>query len=452
MDIDYQGGYAINPDATETDPDKKQDYIDNGTERIDPTRYYSPEFMKAEWDHMWTKSWTLAGPVSDVKDPGDYFLYNIGTESIIVSRDMTGEIHAMYNVCPHRGNQLTQQEFGSQNSFTCAFHSWKFDLAGKCLSVTDKKTFRPEVLCKGHDVTPVKVGVAAGLIFVALNEDAMPLEEFLGPLLPQLESYEIEKMHAVSHIRSEWAANWKTGVDAFYELYHLHAVHPETQGVMEDYRAQYDLYPNGMSRMIVPFAVASSRGDQETVNEGLQSMLADAGIDPSQYPASGKKVRGAIQAAKRKMSEKLGLGYDRFTDSQLTDSFATGIFPNVQLGCHPEGVFMMRFLPHPTDPARFYYDNIIMYRNVESAEYKTPDWMGLPEDADLSGEMRPDIIHIPVDEKPDLGLVLNQDSELLPYVQAGLTSRGFKGPLWGEQECRLRHFHKELDRYLEGSK
>ena len=44
-------------------------------------------------------------------------------------------------------------------------------------------------------------------------------------------------MHVVRHVRTEWLANWKTGVDAFYETYHLPHVHPQTQGVMEDYRS-----------------------------------------------------------------------------------------------------------------------------------------------------------------------------------------------------------------------
>ncbi|MDD9797960.1 MAG: hypothetical protein OXT03_02455 [Alphaproteobacteria bacterium] len=37
-------------------------------------------------------------------------------------------------------------------------------------------------------------------------------------------------------------------------------------------------------------------------------------------------------------------------------------------------------------------------------------------------------------------------------MQQGVKSRGFKGPLWCEQEDRLRHFHRELDRYLNGQK
>ena len=63
---------------------------------------------------------------------------------------------------------------------------------------------------------------------------------------------------------------------------------------------------------------------------------------------------------KRERSERLGLEYERFTDGQLSDSWATGIFPNVQIGCHPEAVFLMRFLPHETDPERFYYDTMTL--------------------------------------------------------------------------------------------
>jgi hypothetical protein len=78
--------------------------------------------------------------------------------------------------------------------------------------------------------------------------------------------------------------------------------------------------------------------------------------------------------------------------------------------------------------------------------------MGLPEGTDTSGRERPDIEHKAIGEPAELGLVLDQDSELLPVVQKGLRSKAFKGPLWSEQEQRLRHFHNELDRYIEGEK
>ena len=159
-----------------------------------------------------------------------------------------------------------------------------------------------------------------------------------------------------------------------------------------------------------------------------------------------------MQKHKRKLAKELGFDYSSLTDGQLTDSWATGVFPNVQLGLHPEGIFLMRFLPHPRDPERFFYDTMTLCRSSDNPAYRVPDWMGLPEDLDLNELKRPMIEHYEPNEPANLGLVLDQDSQLLPRIQKGIKSKGFKGPLWSEQEQRLRHFHCELDLYLKQSK
>jgi phenylpropionate dioxygenase-like ring-hydroxylating dioxygenase large terminal subunit len=188
--------------------------------------------------------------------------------------------------------------------------------------------------------------------------------------------------------------------------------------------------------------------DQATVNEGLQAMLRDAGVNAESFQGTAADVRRAIQVGKRERAERLGFDYSRFVDGQLSDSWATGIFPNVQIGCHPEAVFLMRFLPHETDPERFYYDTMTLIFPADDSDYCPPDWMGLPEGTDVSGAVRPATEHYSRDEDPRLGLVLDQDAALLPEVQRGMRSRAFEGQLWGEQEQRLRHFHVELERRL----
>ena len=425
---------------------------DNGTARLDPARYHDPAFARAEWEKVFTKTWLLAGVVSDIPEPGDFLRFEIGTESFIVVRDEDGSIKAHYNVCPHRGSALAITDFGSVSRFTCPFHSWQFNLDGANVRVTDRETFNPEVLCHGTDLTSVRCEEVAGLIFIAMADDVPPLRDYLGPLADHLELYDIPQMNVVQHKRSDWAANWKGGVDAFYEIYHLHAVHPQTQGVMDD-RTQIDLYPNGASRQFVPFAQPSPRyPDQDGVNPGIAMMLQDAGIDPASYEGTAQDTRAAVQQAKRARSALHGLGYEKFSDSQLSDSVVFGVFPNVQIGCHPEAVFLHRFLPHPRDPEQFTYDTMILFKDEDIPGYSAPGWMGLAEGTDTSGEIRPEIVRKGIGEPPELGQVLDQDSELLPVVQKGANSRGFKGPLWSEQEARLRHFHVELDRYLGGTK
>ena len=42
-------------------PTEKAPEPDLGSELIAKERYTSPEFMKLEWDRMWTKVWNCAG-------------------------------------------------------------------------------------------------------------------------------------------------------------------------------------------------------------------------------------------------------------------------------------------------------------------------------------------------------------------------------------------------------
>jgi len=425
--------------------------IDHGAGRPTPERFHSRSYAEAEWNRVFARSWLLACTVSDVRETGDFARFDIGPESFIVVRAEDGSLKAHYNVCPHRGSQLVLADTGSISQFTCPFHSWQFALDGQNIAVTDHQTFRPEVLCHDHNLTPLRCEEAAGLVFVSMDAGIAPLKEWLAPILPQLELYDIASMNVVQHRRSDWGANWKGGVDAFAETYHLHAVHPQTQCLMDD-RTQIDLYPGGFSRQFVPFAQPSPRfPDQQSVNAGIEIMLKDAGIDPAGFHGSAQDSRAAVQQAKRQRAARLGLGWDKFSDTQLSDSTIYSLFPNVQIGCHPEAVFLHRFVPHATDPNQFTYDTCILYRHIEGADLAAPAWMGLAADLDMTGDTRPDIVRTALGEPPGLGEVLDQDSELLPIVQAGARSRGFRGPLWSEQEARLRHFHAELDRRMAAS-
>lgn len=438
----------INPDAPPRSLEAKQPEIDNGVERAGKQGYFSPEYMALEWERLWTRSWLIAGVESDLDEEGSFFLFNIRDESIIVTRTDEG-IRAFYNVCSHRGARLVHQERGRKKVFVCPFHSWSFKNNGELRRITDEEYFKPEVIAHRPGLKPVHCEVHAGIVFINMAENPAPLRESIGLPEGYLEAYDIGNMKVVRHVRSEWGANWKVGVEAFYESYHLHAVHPETRGVMGDLNVQYDLYPNGASRMIVPLGQPSPRiADQETVNEGLKIMLRDAGVDPEGFDGTAEDVRRAIQKGKRERAERLGLDYSKFVDGQLSDSWATGIFPNVQIGCHPEAIFLMRFLPHESDPERFYYDTMTLVQPADDESYCPPDWMGLPEDTDMTGQTRPATEHYSIDEDAQLGLVLSQDSSLLPVVQQGMRSRGFDGQLWSEQEQRLRHFHVELERRL----
>ena len=50
-------------------------------------RYISEDFMQSEWEGIWTKAWLFAGLESDLLEPCDFFIYDIGRESIVITRN-----------------------------------------------------------------------------------------------------------------------------------------------------------------------------------------------------------------------------------------------------------------------------------------------------------------------------------------------------------------------------
>ncbi|MGD2007539.1 MAG: aromatic ring-hydroxylating dioxygenase subunit alpha, partial [Cellvibrionales bacterium] len=242
---------VINPDAPVGCLEAKQPDIDNGTAVHDKSGYFTEDYMALEWDRLWSRSWLIAGVTADIPELGDYFLFRIRHESFIISRTPEG-VRAFYNVCPHRGARLVTEERGNRKVFVCPFHSWSFSNGGALRSITDESTFKPEVVEHRPGLTQARCEVHGGLIFINMDAAAAPLADEIGLPEGYLENYQIDRMRVVRHVRSEWGSNWKVGVEAFYESYHLHAVHPETRGVMADLNVQYDLYPRGASRMIVP--------------------------------------------------------------------------------------------------------------------------------------------------------------------------------------------------------
>ena len=84
----------------------------SGKKEITADRYLSPEILNKEWEHVWPRTWLYAGVASDVAEPGEYFVFNIGPESILVSHTDEGEIAAFYNACQHRGARAQRRQVG----------------------------------------------------------------------------------------------------------------------------------------------------------------------------------------------------------------------------------------------------------------------------------------------------------------------------------------------------
>src|SRR5947209_31840 len=78
-----------------------------------PAPYYTdPEIFRREIEKFYFERWICAGRTEQIREPGDFFLREVGGESIIVTRDQAGAPRAFYNVCRHRGTRMCTEGSG----------------------------------------------------------------------------------------------------------------------------------------------------------------------------------------------------------------------------------------------------------------------------------------------------------------------------------------------------
>ena len=455
---DVPFGFAVYPDAEPDSPDAKAPFIDVGTAPIDKTRYFSAAEADEEWEKMWLKTWQFAGIAHDIAEIGDYFRIDVGRESVIIVRTGAGEqdVAAYYNVCPHRANRVAHGHFGSvgeDGCFRCDFHGWEFDVAGRNVGIKDEEVFRPEVIAHRPGLKQIRCGVWNSLVFISFAQDGISLAEHLDVMPEHMKDYPIDKFRVISDMEVCWDANWKTALDAFVEFYHADDVHPEVLPFSATLECRYDLYRNGLSRMIIPNGFVTSRyEDRDTVNEVLESFVRLWGGNPDDYKhIKGHEYWKAIADTKRKWAERHGHDHHRkFNDRRMTDDWNYFVFPNITINFFFEALLIQCFRPHPTDPEKSFYRVISMNLPVANDTESVVDIASIGPEATSelgwTGAIRPEIRQ-PTDVA-EFGAVLAQDARRVPEVQKGLRSRAFDGYLLSESESRIRHYLNEIDRYL----
>src|SRR3954467_12207651 len=221
-------------------------------DRITAERYFSRDYMRREWDQLWTKVWHVAGRTSQLTETGDYVVHNFMHESVMIVKQADGSLKGFYNVCRHRGQRLVWQD-GSQDAFTCPYHGWKWGLDGGLQSVTDPDDFPQGNPCGKLTLRPVRVDTWAGIVWYTMDDAAPPLLDFLAPLPELYRNFPLESL-----IRTRWVrvdnlpSNWKMYSDNFNEAYHTQTAHPQIlTRTDQDFRTpRYEMFPNGQARHV----------------------------------------------------------------------------------------------------------------------------------------------------------------------------------------------------------
>ena len=452
---------------------------------ITSDRYFSKDFMQKEWDHMWTKVWLIAGREVQIKEPGDYIVHDLISESVIIVRQDDGSIKGFYNSCAHRGQRLVNFD-SSQESFRCPYHDWQFGLNGDVIGCPDPDDFPEGSPIGKRKLVEVRVDTWDGFIFYTMNDKAPELLEYLDPLPEIYKNHNFKNQIRAQWVRVELDVNWKFFCDNFNESYHTRFVHPQVPSVIDQdhFTSRYEMFPKGHARIIQMGRPSLRDRVAEGEDHPFKGILEDWGVDTSKYKdyetLSEQGWMDLKKAKRENYKEKGYYHYENLSDEELTESPFQFIFPNIAMGVQADGCILLNWFPHPTDPEKCYFDLWDMGYPIGGSakgigktgrdndqEFNSTS-AGIGETGRTSNQeyfsrtkVNPIILQeVELDFRDyDNGKgvedlwdhVVYQDWQLTDGLRRGVRSRGYQEPYLSSQETRVRFFHEKLHDYLNGN-
>lgn len=434
-------------------------------------RYTDPEFAKLEHEKLWSSAWQMAARLDEIPNTGDYTVYDIGHQSVIVLRVDADTVKAYHNACPHRGTALAVESGTFEKCrIICPFHGWRWGLDGKVQYVLERHQFNGGNL-KDSDVglREVKLEIFAGYVFINFDSKPQPFAEFIAPVGQLIEDLAIGEMHHYWWKSVVAPCNWKVAVEAFLEGYHVPATHPQLEvpsanfifgddvsGPTPQYAHLdhlYETFPSGHGRFLggekTPMAGhARTEGDPVDIMADRLNLLV-TGMDAMVL----KEDVALIRALKGKpIPEGSSLGGEYVKALYATAAAEQRpmpkpsrevlnqwggeifVFPNLLILPQAGNCMMYRVRPNGDDPDSCIFE-IFSTKTYPAAQ--TPPRAEVQRKDDVADPAQ--FLQIP-----------RQDFANIPRMQKGLHTKGCK-QIWlaDYYEKLILNMHQEIDRYLQ---
>jgi phenylpropionate dioxygenase-like ring-hydroxylating dioxygenase large terminal subunit len=365
-------------------------------------RHTADEFHALEQEHLWPKTWVIAGRAEDVPNPGDYFTFSDLGVPLLIVRGTDGHIRCFYNTCQHRGAPVVRDERGSSRRLRCQYHSWTYEIDGGTLvSVPDERDF-VDLDWEARCLPQASCDTYAGFVFVNRDLDAAPLSDWIGPLAEMIDPFQGEQLREVYRESMIVPCNWKVTAEAFLEVYHFRHIHShDGVSVLDNRGAAMGLYPNGHSRMVTPYS-----------KQNLARMGMDSWDDWQHLDHGGASTIDGVPA---------------MIDCTST---AASLFPNVIIPFGRIGFPINIFWPIDKNTTRL-------------------DWIyyGLPPE----GDDRFDADNLPKawqSRRASYNQIMGEDELNMAPMQRSMESPALTGMPINYQERRIWHVHEQIDRMI----
>ncbi|WP_275466000.1 aromatic ring-hydroxylating oxygenase subunit alpha [Streptomyces noursei] len=204
--------------------------------------YTDPDVFRQEQQALFERLWFCAVRSADLGRPGAFRTVRVGRESVLITRNRTGQLRAFLNVCRHRGAQLCTAESGEvRRNLQCPYHAWTYDLDGRLVAAPNLQRM-PDVDRTERGLVTVPLREWLGYAWVCLADEPPSFEDtVIGAAVERLgdaaaiDRYRTETLALGRRISYDVRANWKLIVENFMECYHCATIHPELTDVLPEF-------------------------------------------------------------------------------------------------------------------------------------------------------------------------------------------------------------------------
>lgn len=186
---------------------------------VEAARYLAGEVLERELSRVFRRAWLLACPSARIAQPGDFAVFDLAAESVILWRAHDGVVRAFVNACPHRGTRLLDGA-GRRERLVCPYHCFSFGDDGRLLSAPYLNE-PPEL-----SLQALPAEERFGLVWVDFGAERS-LDEHLAPIADLLRERSLQGFGLSADVSVDLACNWKISADVHGEALHVPSLHPE---------------------------------------------------------------------------------------------------------------------------------------------------------------------------------------------------------------------------------
>ena len=197
-------------------------------DRVHTSLYTDPAIFEAEIERIFNTTWVWVAHDSELPNKNDWITTFVGRQPVIVNRDKAGVVRVMLNRCRHRGATICEAKKGNAPGFVCPYHAWTYGTDGSLKGLPMPKGYK-DFDKSDYALVNLRVESYRGLIFATFNEDAPPLEEFLGRARPWIDLFLKQgggyPVKVMGEHKFTFPGNWKIQLENTTDAYHFPIVH-----------------------------------------------------------------------------------------------------------------------------------------------------------------------------------------------------------------------------------